>query len=273
MIIKGEKRHAFLAADTAINKLIEIDENGNIVWEFDTSRTVFDLWSVAENRILYCYYGGGTDESGVKIIDKNGDEYFHYKTKHEIFSCQPLENGGVLVGELIQKRLVETDENGDIIKIIPFDYNGKKPHETMRMARKISDNEYMVVSPGSQKIFFLDSSGKTVREYDTRHDTFGAVIRPNGNIVYSCMDGLAELDKDGNEVWTVLKNDVPEINICWLLGIHLQPDGNIVCTNWLGHGHEGEGIPVFEVTQDKKIAWLCDCREHYPNIGNVCMLD
>lgn len=90
------------------------------------------------------------------------------------------------------------------------------------MARKLDDDTYMVVSPGSKKIFFLDSLGKTVREYNTRNNTFGAVIRPNGNIVYSCMDGLVELDKAGNEIWTLLKDDVPEINICWLLGIHLH---------------------------------------------------
>lgn len=269
---KNITKHAFLAADTILNKLIEIDENGDTVWEFDTSRIVFDLCGVEQNKILYCYYGGDTDDSGVKIIDRDGNTYFHYKTKHEIFSCQPLENGGVLVGELQQNRLVETDANGNITKIIPFDYKGSNPHESMRSARKLADGTYMVVSPGSEKIFILDDSGKSIREYNTRHDTFGAVIRPNGNIVYSCMEGLAELDKNGNEVWTLLDGDVPGINIRWILGITLRSNGNIVCTNWLGHGHVGEGVPVFEVSPDKQVVWTCDCRSKYPNISNIYLL-
>lgn len=268
--VKGENRYSFLATDTETEELVEINENGEIVWKIDTALTVFDLWHLGGDRILFCHYGRGG--SGARIIDRKGNILFQYTTENEIFSCQPLDNGGVLVGELRQKRLVETDDKGNISKIIPFDYRGADPHETMRSARKLPNGTYMIVSPGSNKIFFLDESGNILREFDTRPNTFGAVVRPNGNVVYSCMDGLAELDASGNEVWTLLEKDVPEINIRWLLGIHIRKNGNIVCNNWLGHGHNGEGVPVFEVTPDKKIVWQCDCRERLPNLGNFYLL-
>lgn len=66
MIMKITLKHSFIAADTVTNQLFEIDENGNTVWEFNAARTVFDLWGVENDKILYCYYGGGTDDSGVK---------------------------------------------------------------------------------------------------------------------------------------------------------------------------------------------------------------
>lgn len=268
--VKGENRYSFLATDTETEELVEVNERGEVVWKIDTALTVFDLWHLSGDRILFCHYG--KNGSGARIIDRSGETLFQYTTEHEVFTCQPLENGGVLVGELRQKRIVETDDKGNIVKTIPFDYKGDEPHETMRAARKLENGTYMIVSPGSKKIVFLDETGKTVKEFDTRPDTFGAVVRPNGNTVYSCMEGLFELDADGNEVWTLTNKDVPEINICWLLGIQLRKNGNIVCTNWLGHGHNGEGVPVFEVAPDKKVVWQCDCRERLPNLGNFYLL-
>ena len=268
--VKGENRYSFLATDTETEELVEVNESGEVIWKIDTALTVFDLWHLSNDRILFCHYG--KNGSGARIIDRSGKTLFQYTTEHEVFTCQPLENGGVLVGELRQKRIVETDDKGNIVKTIPFDYKGNEPHETMRMARKLENGTYMIVSPGSKKIVFLDETGKTLKEFDTRPDTFGAVIRPDGNVVYSCMEGLFELDEKGNEVWSLTNEDVPEINICWLLGIQLRKNGNIVCTNWLGHGHNGEGVPVFEVTPDKKVVWQCDCRDRLPNLGNFCLL-
>lgn len=264
-LIKGEHNQRFLCCDSATEKLYEIDEDGNIAWELHTGLCMFDIWGLPDGNILFCHYG---KESGVRIIDRQGNILHSYKSANEIFSCQPLENGNILVGELRQKRLVEVNLNGQIVKEIPVFYDKDELHEVMRGARKLKDGTYMVVSPGLRKIIFYNDKGEAVRSIDTRPDTFGAVVLPNGNILYSGIEGLAEVDRDGKEVWTLLHDDVPEVNICWLLGIQLKENGNVVCCNWLGHDHDGQGVPIFEVNRNKEIVWQCDTRVETPNLSN-----
>ncbi len=45
------------------------------------------------------------------------------------------------------------------------------------------------------------------------------------------------------------------MNIQWLTGVYVKKNGNIVACNWLGHGKEGQGAPIFEVTREKKGVW------------------
>lgn len=50
--VKGENRYSFLATDTETEELVEINENGEVVWKIDTALTVFDLWHLDGDRIL-----------------------------------------------------------------------------------------------------------------------------------------------------------------------------------------------------------------------------
>ena len=129
----------------------------------------------------------------------------------------------------------------------------------MRLARKIG-NAYFLVQPGINKIRKLSINGEIITEFDIRPDAFGLVVLPNGHIVYSCMSGAYELDENGKEIWDLTNSDIPQISIRWLLGIQLLSNGNLVFTNWMGHGHLDEGIQFFEVDNQKKIVWSLDGR-------------
>ena len=72
---------------------------------------------------------------------------------------------------------------------------------------------------------------------------------------------MVKLDQTGQAVWELTPRDVPEAHICWLLGMQLLSDGNLVLANWLGHGQHGKGLPLFEITPQKDIVWTCDCTD------------
>jgi len=272
--VSGKVKNRFLCTNTSSGGLFEFNENGEIVWSIPTNTCgLFDIWQLDDGSILHCFYAGG--DSGARIIDRNGDVKTIYKraVDNEIFSCQPIEDGKILVGELREKRLVEVNRKGEIVKIIPFEYNEENEHETMRSMRKLPDGTYMMVSPGMKKIVFFDDKGKVYKSFDTHNDTFGAAFRDNGNLVYGCMSGIYELDKDGKEVWSFTNDDNPDLGICWILAVYIKENGNIVANNWLGHGKEGMGVPIFEVTPDKKVVWTCDCREEVGTLGNFYILE
>ena len=132
---------------------------------------------------------------------------------------------------------------------------------------------YYAVSPGAKSIFCFAKDGTLLKTYRTHADAFGMVIRPNGNLVYACMSGAYELDTDGNEVWSLTANDVPDINIRWLLGVQLLKNGNLVFSNWMGHGHRDEGIHFFEVNKDKQVVWTFDGRGLLKEPAAVQILD
>ena len=270
-IVQGTSRHAFLGTDTSTEKLIQIDPNGTIVWEHHVGHTVFDLWVLSNQNILYCHYGKGP--SGVRIIDHAGTVLTQYQTEHEIFGCQPLSDGNILVGELRQKQLVEVDPAGDIVRKIPIFYDAENMHEVMRIPRKMKDGTYMVIQPGLQKIIRYSQTGEILWQAKTRPDAFGFVEKDDGNIVYTCMDGLGELDQNGKEVWSVFPEDIPQIQVKWLLGIQRLHNGNYVCCNWLGHNHEQEGIPMFEITPQKQVVWTCACQYITENLANFQILN
>lgn len=270
-IISGKSRHAFIGTDTSTEKLIEIDETGKIVWEHYIGKTVFDVWMLPEDHILYCHYGKGP--SGAKIIDKQGNVLSSYETENEVFGCQPLENGNYLVGELRQKCITEVNRHGEIVHKIPVYFDNDNLHEVMRSPRKLHDGNYTVVQPGLCKIIKYNNHGDILWQANTRPDTFGIVEKENGNLVYTCIDGLGEIDETGREIWSLKPEDVPDINIKWLLGIQLLDNGNYVCCNWLGHNHEKEGIPMFEVTPQKEIVWTCACQYITENLANFQLLD
>lgn len=257
MLIKGTEKHQFVCSDPATRQLIWINEEGKIIRKIEDVNCVYDVWVLPNGNILLPHYGGEQGD-GVSILKEDGTVVFQYKTSGEVFGCQPLENGNILVGELRMKRLVEVMPDGAVAIEIPIEYEGKL-HECMRMVRKAGDY-YYVVQPGLNKIRKLTKTGEVVKEYDIHRDAFGVVVRPNGNLVYTCISGAYELNNDGDEIWSLTETDIPEVNIRWLLGIQLLSNGNLVFSNWMGHGHRDEGVHFFEVTYDKQIVWSCDSR-------------
>ena len=41
----------------------------------------------------------------------------------------------------------------------------------------------------------------------------------------------------------------------FVLGINRLENGNTIVCNWLGWDAKGKGVPLFEVTKDKKVVW------------------
>ena len=258
MKVLGDKCHTLICSDTALRKLLLVDKDGSVTKEICDINAVFDLWSLPDGKILYAH-NSGSKTAGITILDSTGSVEMNYIANREIFSCQPLQNGNILLGLLGEPQLREIDCEGNITNQIDIPYDGIS-HEGMRMARKI-DNAYLVVQPGLNKIRKLSLNGEIIKEFEIRPDAFGFVVLPNGNIVYTCMSGAYELDENGEEIWSLTNDDIPQINICWLLGIQLLANGNLVFVNWMGHGHLDEGVHFFEVNRKKEIVWFLDGRK------------
>lgn len=269
--ISGINRHSFACVDSGTAKLLNFDRDGILTSELPTGGGSFDLSVLPNNDYLYCFLGS-PEGHGVKIVDKSGNEKLKYLTPNEIFSCSMMDNGNVLVGELTEQRLVEVNPRGEIEKIIKIKCT-VGGHETMRMVRQGSKGTYLVTQPGDKAIRRYGANGDVLQEIQTLGDTFSVIEKTDGSILYTAQKTIVEVDKNGAEAWKVTADEAPEISFRWLTGMQLLSNGNLIVCNWLGHGFEGQGVPVFEINGSKQILWKFEAPDFTSNIANIYVLD
>lgn len=238
-------------ADSGNRKLICLKADGTVAWE-RKDIYCYDIHRLENGNLLYADIRKG--ESVVRETDDDGKVVFEYKTKGEVFACQRLKDGKTLVGECTNGRLVEVDKEGKVTKTIKLTYK-MGGHGCIRWARKTPEGTYLAAHPSDKAVREYDGSGKVLREIKCPWKAFGVIPLKAGGILISGEHGLMEVDGKSKVVWKLDDADVEEISPKWLAGIYLKPGGNIVQTNWLGHKQEGKGVPLFEVTRDKKVVW------------------
>ena len=160
MKITGSQRHSFVFVETDKRQIIWVDKQGNITRRRTPEGVSFDVWAMPDGTVLYTHYGLGTD--GVSVVDKQDRVLFRYETQGEVFGCQPLENGNILLGEVRGQCITEVNRQGKVVRKIPVEYTGANPHNAMRMVRRHRDT-YFAVQPGSGEIALFEESGRLIR--------------------------------------------------------------------------------------------------------------
>ncbi len=204
--------------------------------------------------------------------------------KVESHAFQRLPDGLTMVAESGNRRLVEVDRAGKIVKEVPLVVDKPHPHRDTRLARKLANGNYLVCHEGDGVVREYDSSGKVVWSYTLDlagrprspghgpegHGTevFSAVRLKNGNTLIGCGNGnrVVEVDKAGKEVWSLDKNDVPGVTLAWVTMVERLPDGSTLVVNC----HAGPENPqIIEVTPEKKLVWSFKDFEHFVNALRV----
>ena len=268
---KAAVSHPFVCSDLAKGKVFLVSKEGKIEWECPAAGST-DVWRLANGNIL------STCAHGVKEIAPDKKTAWEYKTapQNEIFSCQPLENGNVLIGEAGSCRLIEVDRQGRITKEIPLTAAAQRAHGQFRICRRTPGGTYLVAHMGERVVREYDAKGAVLRTIKAPGNVFSAVRLPDGNTLIACGDGhkLIEVDPKDNVVWQVGENDLPGNPLRFVAGVQRLPNGNTVVCNWGGHGgHVGQQPQIFEVTRDKKVVWQVFDNEQFGTICNVQVLD
>ena len=256
-LVVGKVRHALLLADNRQGLVLRVSAEGTIVWSCPAPN-VHDAWLLAAGNVLFCY--SSRTACGVKVVTPDKKEVFHYQLPQrvEIHACQPLAGGNVMIGATAPARVIEIDRKGQVVKTVPLISKSKSPHLHLRQVRQLANGNYLVCHVGDRVVREYDAKGKLLREITGVGQCKAAVRLPGGNTLVSgggdCV--VTEVDAAGKIVWQITKKDIPQIRADWLSGLCRLPNGNTVITNWLGHGKLGQGVPLFEITRDKRIVWM-----------------
>lgn len=268
----GEVGHTILCADYTQGLVCIISNEGKLVWQYPAERCN-DIWALPNGNILF------TTGNGVKEVTRDKKVIFSYDSKSEIYACQRLSNGNTFIGECNSGRLLEVSPDGKIInliKLLPDSVDGG--HSFMRNARKLENGNYLVAHYGLDKVCEYDSSGRKVMEISITGGPHSVIRLPQGSTLIACSDHngdprIVEVDRNGTIVWQLSKNELPGIELKFMTGMQCLPNGNLLLTNWLGHGQFGKAPHAFEITRDKKVVWLYNDTTFLKTMSSIQILD
>jgi hypothetical protein len=265
-------KHSFVCTDYTQGMVFIISEDGKPVWQYPAEQCN-DLWILPNGNFLF------NTGNGVKEVTHDKKVVFSYESTSEIYACQRLANGNTFIGECNSGFLLEVSPKGEIIKklkLLPDGSDGG--HAFMRNARKLETGNYLVAHYGLDKVSEYNPEGKLVREIPVKGGPHSVIRLPNGNTLIACSDhsgdpGIVEIDSTDKIVWQLKKNELPGIELKFMTGMEILPNGNLVFTNWVGHRPEGKNVHAFEITRDKKLVWIYDDQSILKTMSSIQILD
>ncbi|AWM38939.1 hypothetical protein GobsT_28250 [Gemmata obscuriglobus] len=250
-----------------------VGADGKVEWEIECKHNSHDAHLLPNgNLLLHTAPTVVTEYTPKKEVVWKYDakQKEGYKGRVEVHAFQRLADGNTLVAESGNRRIVEVNKDGKIVKEIALQVNRPDPHRDTRMVRKLDTGNYLVCHEGDGAVREYDTAGKIVWEYKLDlggrkespghgpegHGTavYGAIRLANGNTLISGGNNnrVLEVDKDGKIVWSIDQKELDGITLAWVTTLHVLPNGNVI----VGNCHAGDGNPqLFEVTRDKKVVW------------------
>lgn len=254
------------------NRLVELDDKGQIVWEH-TPPSIAVIFQVLPNgNILYAYGGKPT---GVREITREGKEVWNYVSScPQVLGCERLKNGNTLVAEQGPCAAVEVSPEGKVVHRTPLHTSHEGYHLQVRNIHQLPNGNILAAHEGEGAVREVDREGHVVWEYTGVENAGDAQRLPNGNTLISCgtQKRVIEVTRDKKIAWEFKAEDAPELNLTWASSIQRLPNGHILIGNFL-RGQEGKGAHAFEVTRDKKVVWKWADHSFIRSLTTVRALD
>jgi hypothetical protein len=259
-------RHSFLAlgAETYI-----IHADGAISWTYPANTR--DGWVLPNGHLLLALTKSGELPGGGAIeLSPDGKVVWQYKgSQSEVNTVQPVGPGRYMLAEAgANPRLLEVDSEGRIVVEVPLRAQTRDLHLQTRMARKLSNGNYLVPQLLDKVVREYTPEGRIVWEAGTPPEPkeawpFTAIRLENGNTLVTCTHGklVVEFDRDAKIVWKLENSDLPEPLLIDPCGAQRLPNGDTVITSY-GQTKPG-AVKLLEVTAEKKLVWTYrDDKDH-----------
>ena len=244
-------RHAFLVTG---KQTYIVSHHDRIIWRYE--RPTRDGWVLPRGHILLVLAKGKNFGGGVVIVDRSNRRLFEYKGEQdEVNTAQFLRNNNILITEAGKEPcLKEIKPDGKVAVRLKLKCQTKNTHLQTRMARKLTNGNYLVPQLLDKVVREYTPQGKIVWEVKTPDMPFTAIRLPNNNTLIGCTRGnmVLEVDAKGKTTWKVTNDDLPGEPLKDVCGVQRLPNGNTVLACYRAKGEEQR---LIELTPKKKIVW------------------
>ena len=268
------KGRRFAAGDYTAGKVCVVEADGKVSWSHP-AKNCNDLWILPGGSILFVT-GNGAKE----VAFKDKAVLFEYNSPAEIYTAQRLPNGNTFIGECSSAKLLEVAPDGKVVKelamIPPEEAQGNASpggHLFMRNARVLPNGNFLLGHYAKREATEYAPDGKVVWRFKAPAGVHSVTRLANGNTIATGSDsgtvGVYEADASGAIVWQVTNADLPGEPLKFVTGFNVLPNGNILISNWVGHGQFGKAPHLLEITREKKVVWTFDDHENFKTIATV----
>jgi hypothetical protein len=252
-----------------------VNAKGEVEWEYPCKFTSHDIYLLPSGNFLL-----HTGPATIVEVTPEKKEVWRYEAKPkagyngkvEIHAFQPLPDGLLMVAESGNKRIVEINRDGKVVKEIALTVDHPSSHSDTRLVRKLDNGHYLVAHESDGAVREYDGDGKVVWTYKLdlagRPASPGHGVEGHGTSVYSAYrlkngntligggnnNRVLEVNPEGKVVWSIDQKELPGITLAWVTMLEVLPSGNIL----IGNCHAGPDNPqLIEVTHDKekKVVW------------------
>ncbi len=249
--------HAFIVAehDRRHQRVIHIDEQGNVARQFACDSLPLDLQALAGGNLLV--------NLGLAIVELDSDfrEVWRYPTaKPAFFSCQKLGNGNVLLGDTGEARIIEVTPAGKVARALPFPVSVDcAPHYNMfRLIRPLdhAGDRLLVSCFHDRKLAEFSWDGRLLWQVPVEGTPYMAIRLSSGNTLVSLgpTGRIVEVDPHGDVAWRYDMWDDNRLERGWISGISLLAGGRIVYS-------DSKFDRLVEITRDREILGIFQNRD------------
>lgn len=190
-----------LITEYAISRVQEVDRKGNQIWAFEDLKNPYDADRLPNGNTLIA----DTFASRVVEVDKDGKVVWTYATEIRPLDVDRLPNGNTLIADATKERVLEVTPKGEIaweLKGLP------SAHDVDRL----QNGNTLVTLRSKGVVQEFDREGKLVFEITGLNSPSDADRLPNGNTLVAENTRAREFDRRGNEVWRQAVQWAVEVN-------------------------------------------------------------
>jgi len=269
---KGLAEHDFFYAGEAKSRRMFIVRKGQVVWSYDdpTGRgEISDATLLSNGNVLVAH------QYAVQLIAPDKTVLWHYDVPKgcEVHTAQAIGHEHVLYiqnGDPALLRVVNI-VTGEIRREFPLPVRKPKGvHGQFRNARLTPEGTILVAHMDFAKVCEYDANGKELWSFPAVGPWSVEPLR-NGHILITDREGVREVTRRGDTVWSCAKDELPDYTLVTLQRAWRLPNGNTLINNW----HSEWGPPVdrshpplqaIELTPDKQVVWVLRSWDN-PDLG------
>tara|TARA_R110002094_G_scaffold3323_8_gene11433 strand:+ start:1493 stop:3781 length:2289 start_codon:yes stop_codon:yes gene_type:complete len=179
-----------LITEFSVSRVQEVNRKGETIWQFEDLKNPYDADRLPNGNTLIA----DTFASRVIEVNPEGKIVWSYAQDIRPFDCDRLANGNTLIADVLKDRVLEVSPAGEIV------WEGKSlpnAHD----ADRLPNGNTLVTLRNKGTVLEIDRDGKIVFELSGLSSPSDADRLPNGNTIVAENTRVREFDRHGNEVW------------------------------------------------------------------------
>src|SRR5712671_173492 len=179
-----------LITEFSVSRVQEVDRKGNVVWSYEELKNPYRASRLANGNTLIA----DTFAGRVIEVTKNGEIVWKYDKEIRPFHCDRLVNGNTLIADVMKDRVIEVSPQGEIVWEVK---NMNNVHD----AERLPNGNTLITLRSAGKVIEVDRDGKTVWELSSLSSPSAAKRLSNGHTLVAENGAVREFDRRANVVW------------------------------------------------------------------------